>query len=61
MKEITVINQISRLIDKIDYKNAYIEIQTNNSKYILEKEKPKRAIGFRLNGGENANKSKKNR
>lgn len=51
MKEITVINQISKLIDKLDYKSAYIEIQTNNSKYILEKEKPKRVIGFRA--GEN--------
>lgn len=51
MKEITVINQISRLIDKIDYKSAYIEIETSNSKYILEKEKPKRVIGFRA--GEN--------
>lgn len=61
MKEITVINQISKLIDKLDYKSAYIEIQTNNSKYILEKDKPKRVIGFRLSGGENANKSKENR
>ena len=55
MKEITVINQISKLIDKLDYKSAYIEIQTNNSKYILEK------VGFRLSGGENENKSKENR
>ncbi len=51
MKEITVINQISKLIDKLDYKNAYIEIQTINEKYILEKEKPKRVIVFRV--GEN--------
>lgn len=51
MKEITVINQISKLIDKLDYKNAYIEIQTINEKYILEKEKPKRVIGFKARGG----------
>lgn len=59
MKEITVINQISNLIDKLDYKSAYIEIQANNDKYILEKEKQTQ-IGFRYYGGENANKSKKN-
>lgn len=59
MKETTVINQISNLIEKIDYRSAYIEIQTNNDKYILEKEK-QRQIGFRYYGGENANKSKKN-
>lgn len=46
MKETTVINQISNLIDKLDYKSAYIEIQTNNDKYILEKEKQSQ-IGFR--------------
>lgn len=46
MKETTVINQISNLIEKIDYRSAYIEIQTNNDKYILEKEKQTQ-IGFR--------------
>lgn len=46
MKETTIINQISNLIDKLDYKSAYIEIQLNNDKYILEKEK-QRQIGFR--------------
>lgn len=59
MKETTVINQISNLIDKLDYKSAYIEIQVSNDKYILEKEKQTQ-IGFRYYGGENANKSKKN-
>lgn len=59
MKETTVINQISKLIEKIDYKSAYIEIQVSNDKYILEKQK-QRQIGFKYYGGKNANKSKKN-
>ena len=59
MKETTIINQISNLIDKLDYKSAYIEIQSNNDKYILEKQK-QRQIGFKYYGGKNANKSKKN-
>lgn len=41
-----ILDQISNLIDKTDYKTAYIEIQTENNKYILEKDK-KRQIGFR--------------
>ena len=59
MKETTIINQISNLIDKLDYKSAYIEIQSNYDKYILEKQK-QRQIGFKYYGGKNANKSKKN-
>lgn len=46
MKEVTILNKINKLLDNIEYKTAYIEIQTNNDKYIIEKEKPSRVIGF---------------
>jgi len=45
MKETTVLNNISRLIENIDYKSVYIEIKTKNDKFILEKDS-KRKIGF---------------
>ncbi len=45
MKETTILNNISKLVDKINYKSVYIEIKTNNDKYTLEKENNKRA-GF---------------
>ena len=53
MKETTILNNISKLVDKINYKSIYIEINTENNKYTLEKDKS-RKIGFR--GEENANK-----
>lgn len=46
MKNITILDKISNLIDRTDYKTAYIEIKTNDNKYILEKEK-RNQIGFR--------------
>lgn len=46
MKETTVLNNISKLVENIDYRSLYIEIKTNNDKYIIEKEKP-RTMGFR--------------
>ena len=39
--------RIDKLIDKMDYKTAYVEIQTKNNKFILEKEK-KNKIGFEV-------------
>lgn len=39
MKESTVLNRISNLIENINYKSIYIEIKTDNDKYTLEKEK----------------------
>ena len=45
MKEITILNKIDKLIDSLDYKNAYIEIQTDDKKYTLEKDKTNK-IGF---------------
>lgn len=47
MKEMTVLNNISKLVDKINYKSVYIEIKTEKDKYILEKENPIKVIGFR--------------
>lgn len=34
-----ILDQISNLIDKTEYKTAYIEIQIDSNKYILEKDK----------------------
>lgn len=39
MKESTVLNRISNLIENINYKSIYVEIKTDNDKYTLEKEK----------------------
>lgn len=47
MKEITVINKISELINKIDYQSAYIEIRTEKDKWTIEKEKQTKVMGFR--------------
>lgn len=47
IKETTVLNKIEKLIDSIDYKNAYVLIQTNDKKLTLEKDKKNR-IGFRV-------------
>ena len=46
MIEIKILNRISDLIDKTDYKTAYIEIQTESNKYTIEKDK-RNPIGFR--------------
>lgn len=46
MKDTTILDKISNLIDKMDYKTAYIEIQTDKEKYTLEREK-RSQIGFR--------------
>lgn len=45
MKETTVLNNISKLIDKINYRSIYVEINTENNKYTLEKDN-RRKIGF---------------
>lgn len=46
MKDTTVLNRISKLLDNMNYRSAYIEIKTARDKYILEKEKPIKIIGF---------------
>lgn len=40
-----IIERINNLIDKMEYKTVYVEIQTKNNKYILEKDKNNK-IGF---------------
>lgn len=45
MKETTIINNISKLVDKMNYKSVYIEIETANDKWTLEK-KNRNKIGF---------------
>ncbi len=40
-----IIERINNLIDKMEYKTAYVEIQTKNNKSILEKDKNNK-IGF---------------
>lgn len=45
MIETKILNKISDLIEKTNYKTAYVEIQTENDKYTLEKDK-RNQIGF---------------
>lgn len=47
MTNTKIIERIDKLIDKMDYKTAYIEIQTKNNKFTLEKEKQNK-IGFEV-------------
>lgn len=58
MKETTVLNNISKLADKINYKSLYVEIDTGENNYTLEREKH-RQIGF--GGSKEDGKRKKNR
>lgn len=48
MKEITLLNNISKLVEQINYKSIYIEINTENNKYTLEKDN-RRKLGFDTN------------
>ena len=48
MKPTTVINNISKLADNLNYKKLYIEINTRNETYVLEK-KNKTKAGFDTN------------
>ncbi len=45
MKETTALNRISKILENINYKSVYIEINTNKDRYTLEKES-NRKIGF---------------
>ena len=55
MKETTLLNNINKLVDKINYESIYVEIRTRNDKYILEKDN-KRKIGFEIGGKSNGKK-----
>ena len=48
MREITALNRISKIVDNINYKSVYIEIETSNEKYTIEKTQQKK-IGFDTN------------
>ena len=41
------LNRISKAINEIPYNYVYIEIQTETDKFILEKNKKSRPIGFK--------------
>ena len=45
MNETKILDKISNLVDKIDYKSIYVEINTENNKYTLEKDK-RNKVGF---------------
>ena len=55
MKETTLLNNINKLVDKINYESIYVEIKTKNDKYILEKNN-ERKIGFEIGGKLNGKK-----
>ena len=55
MKETTLLNNINKLVDKINYESIYVEIKTKNDKYILEKNN-ERKIGFEIGGKSNEKK-----
>ena len=46
MTNLKTIEKINDLIDKMDYEKVYLEIETKQDKYIIEKSKPKQ-IGFK--------------
>ncbi len=46
MKETTALNQISRIVNKLNYKSVYIEIKTKDNTWTLEKDSNSK-IGFR--------------
>lgn len=47
MTDIKVIEKINDLLSRIDYEKAYLEIETKQNKYVIEKDKP-RQIGFKM-------------
>lgn len=46
MNNLKILDKINDLIDKMDYKKAYLEIETSKDKFIIEKSK-NNPIGFR--------------
>lgn len=39
MNNLKILDKINDLIDKMDYKKAYLEIETRKDKFIIEKDK----------------------
>lgn len=52
MEIIKQIEKVMNQIEKIDYKSVYVEIKTQDDKFIIDKVKPKNNIGFAVKGGE---------
>lgn len=46
MTNIKIIEKIDNLIENMNYKKVYIEIETEKDKYIIEKEPKRNKIGF---------------
>lgn len=46
MEVIKQIEKVMNQVEKIDYKSVYIEIKTQDDKFIIDKIKPKNQIGF---------------
>ena len=47
MTEIKIVERIDDLINKLDYKKAYLEIETGQNKYIIERHMQNQ-IGFKI-------------
>ena len=48
MKITTAINKIEKIIEETEYEKLYIEIETKEDKYTIEKERKHEVKGFRL-------------
>lgn len=46
MTNVKIIERIDNLIENMNYKKVYIEIETEKDKYIIEKEQKRNKIGF---------------
>lgn len=51
MEVIKQIEKVMNQVEKIDYKSVYIEIKTQDDKFIIDKIKPKNQIGFNTERG----------
>ena len=48
MEYVKQLNKISKIINEIPYKHVYIEIETEQDRYTLDKDRKAPAIGFRV-------------
>lgn len=46
------LQKIMNQVEQIDYKSVYIEIETKNDRFTMNKVKSKNQIGFEVKGGE---------
>ncbi len=47
MTNIKIMERINNLVNQMDYKKVYIEVETNNDRFVIEKSK-RNQIGFRI-------------